>query len=143
MAEVVAGHFDFAAHFVQAGAHALADAVAERFFTRGDAQIRDLRAVGLRGYQMTVIAKQAAVVESSVPSGPGWRVKGRQSAAFLRFAVPAGESIVRVTYAPRSWTISLFIAVGSILIIIFGIRIGHVPLSGVPATGSSSFKTES
>src|SRR5437762_11528242 len=109
--------------------------VMPRFFTRGNAEIVDLRATGPRGYVMRIAAHAPALIESSVPNGPGWSVRGRRPGPFLSFIVPPGQSVVQVVYQPRSWLISCLIAALAFFTLISGIGIRSAPLSGVPATG--------
>ncbi|MEO8380074.1 MAG: YfhO family protein, partial [Acidobacteriota bacterium] len=69
-------------------------------------------------YRLSVSAPRWSLVVSSVPWWPGWKVirNGtsikpiRVNGAFLGFAVPPGQSDVRVYYSPRSWWVGVALA---------------------------------
>ncbi len=75
-------------------------------------------------YRLKVSAPRWTLVVSSIPWWPGWKVTRngvgvkpiRVNAAFLGFAVPPGESDVRVYYSPWSWWVGLALAAIGILI---------------------------
>jgi hypothetical protein len=78
-------------------------------------------------YRLRVAAGRPAVVASSLPAAPGWRVIDRGKGAglveleggvFLTFRVPAGLSELEVTYRPRSFVLSLWSAALAILLLL-------------------------
>ncbi|HEX6203805.1 MAG TPA: YfhO family protein [Thermoanaerobaculia bacterium] len=81
------------------------------------ARVEDLVVAGRR-IRARVVAPAAALVASSQPAIPGWRVEvdGRRveplsiHGAFLGVAVPAGEHRVEMVYAPVSWRVGLGLA---------------------------------
>jgi hypothetical protein len=77
-------------------------------------------------YRLTVSAPRWSLIVSSVPWWPGWKVirNGesvkpiRVNGAFLGFAVPPGESDVRVYYSPWSWWVGVWLAVVGVGILV-------------------------
>lgn len=69
-------------------------------------------------YRLRANAAQRSLVVSSIPFWPGWKVaiNGKRvkpvqvNAVFLGFAVPPGESEVRVWYAPMSFWVGAWVA---------------------------------
>jgi hypothetical protein len=69
-------------------------------------------------YTIHVSAPRWSLVASSIPGWRGWKVDRngdriqpfRVNGEFLGFAVPPGESTVRVWYAPSSWWVGLWVS---------------------------------
>jgi hypothetical protein len=97
-------------------------AVRPRFFAL-DANVRNIRNTAPGEFAMTVVAPHPTIVESSEPLGPGRRVyvRGRRvplrhiENTFIGFAVPAGESDVRVVYRPVSFYASCVLSLLTII----------------------------
>ncbi|HYI10279.1 MAG TPA: YfhO family protein [Thermoanaerobaculia bacterium] len=70
-------------------------------------------------YTIRVTAPRWSLVASSIPGWRGWKVERngervqpfRVNGEFLAFAVPPGESTVRVWYAPASWWVGVGVSV--------------------------------
>ena len=75
--------------------------------------------VGVRGsgpdLVLTVSSPEPVLVATSLPDWPGWRARTSSGTlpaatinhAFVGFWAPAGRTVVRLTYVPRSWGLSL------------------------------------
>ncbi|HEX2835129.1 MAG TPA: hypothetical protein VHW00_19095 [Thermoanaerobaculia bacterium] len=74
-------------------------------------------------YRLRVHATRPALIVSSIPDFPGWRVKGGEkicvNEAFVGVIVDAGERDVEVAYRPRSFQISVLIAALTLLLLVF------------------------
>jgi hypothetical protein len=74
-------------------------------------------------YTMRVVAPRYTLIVSSIPWWPGWRVacNGRAidpirvNGAFLGFAVPPGQTEVRVRYSPNSFWAGVWVAAATII----------------------------
>jgi uncharacterized membrane protein YsdA (DUF1294 family) len=79
-------------------------------------------------YRISVHAPRCSLVVSSIPWWPGWKVErnGRRvdpirvNGVFLGFAVPPGESDVRVWYAPWTYWVGVWVAVATGLLLVAG-----------------------
>ena len=79
-------------------------------------------------YRVQVSAPRWSLVVSSIPWWPGWKVTRngervdpvRVNGAFLGFAVPPGETDVRVVYSPWTWWVGCGLAALGVLIL--GVR---------------------
>jgi Bacterial membrane protein YfhO len=99
-----------------------------RFFADG----ANVTIVTWRGdaYELAVDAPQGALVRSSVAMWPGWRVKRDGESiepklvdeAFIGFEVPAGRSVVRLTYVPMSFWGGLAVAAVTLFVTIWFMR---------------------
>ncbi|HEX8407745.1 MAG TPA: YfhO family protein [Thermoanaerobaculia bacterium] len=85
-------------------------------------------------YRINVNAPRWSLVASSVPWWPGWKVVRngkridpiRVNGAFLGFAVPPGQSDVRVYYSPWSWWVGVGLAAIAVVgILVFAIYRGR------------------
>jgi hypothetical protein len=80
-------------------------------------------------YRVHVSAPRWSLVVSSIPWWPGWKVLRdgkrvdpiRVNGTFLAFAVPPGETDVRVVYSPASWWIGCALALAGLLLLL-GVR---------------------
>lgn len=85
-----------------------------------------VRKVSDREYELDVDAPRWTLIASSQPEWPGWHVyRDRKrivdvevNSGFLGFVVPPGRSHVRVVYEPLSFSAGLFIAGGTLLMLI-------------------------
>ena len=77
-------------------------------------------------YRVKVSAPRWSLVASSIPWWPGWKVVRngkrvdpiRVNGAFLAFAVPPGESDVRVVYSPWTWWLGLGLAALGLVVLV-------------------------
>jgi hypothetical protein len=77
-------------------------------------------------YRIQVSAPRWSLVVSSIPWWPGWKVErnGRRvdpirvNGIFLGFAVPPGETDVRVWYSPWTYWVGVWLAVGTMLSVV-------------------------
>jgi len=73
---------------------------------------------GPTSYRIATTAPRWSLIVSSIPAWPGWKVvrdgksvkPTRVNGAFLGFAVPPGQSDVRVYYSPWTWWLGLALA---------------------------------
>lgn len=85
--------------------------------------VADIRAASPTEFRVHVSAPRWSLVASSIPWWPGWRVERngkrvdpiRVNAIFLGFAVPPGESDVRVRYAPWTWSAGVAVALSTLI----------------------------
>ena len=100
----------------------------------GQAEIRDLVVERSGRIAATVVAEGRTLIASSQPAIPGWRLRidgeagerVRVNGAFLGTFVPAGEHRIEWVYAPRSWTLGLFLA-GLGMLALVGCWLGGAP----------------
>lgn len=79
-----------------------------------------------REYRLTTTAPRYTLVASSIPWWPGWKVERngkridpiRVNSAFLGFAVPPGETNVRVWYDPWTWKVGAGVSLVTIIALI-------------------------
>ncbi|MFL6244524.1 MAG: YfhO family protein, partial [Thermoanaerobaculia bacterium] len=77
-------------------------------------------------YRLHASAAQRSLVVSSIPFWPGWNVaiNGKRvkpmkvNAVFLGFAVPPGQSDVRVWYSPLSFRVGVWVSLGTVLMLV-------------------------
>ncbi len=93
-----------------------------RLLPSAPARVEEL-AVAARRITALVTAQGDALVATSQPAIPGWRVMldGEEveslavNGAFLGLVVPEGPHRVEMVYAPRSWTLGWLLAAGGLL----------------------------
>jgi len=100
-------------------------------------------------YRMRVNAPRWSLIVSSIPWWPGWNIERngrsihpiRVNAAFLGYAVPPGQSDIRVWYSPRSWWAGVWVALATLVgLAVAGFRRKHA----VPRlVGSARIRTRS
>ncbi|HYC93968.1 MAG TPA: YfhO family protein [Thermoanaerobaculia bacterium] len=81
---------------------------------------------GPTSYRVQASAPRWSLVVSSIPMWPGWKVERngktiepiRVNGAFLGFAVPPGQSDVRVYYSPWTWWVGCALAVLGVLVLV-------------------------
>jgi hypothetical protein len=81
-------------------------------------------------YRIAVQAPRWSLMVSSIPWWPGWKVERngqridpiRVNGVFLGFAVPPGQSDVRVWYAPWSYWAGVWIAIATLFLLAIGYR---------------------
>lgn len=85
-----------------------------------------IRAAKPTDFRVHVSAPRWSLVASSIPWWPGWKVErnGRKidpirvNAVFLGFAVPPGESDVRIWYSPWTWWAGVALALATMIALI-------------------------
>jgi len=86
-------------------------------------------------YRIAVKAPRWSLVVSSIPWWPGWKVERngkrvdpiRVNGLFLGFAVPPGESDVRVWYAPWTFWGGVWLAgLTALALVLAGVRVGSI-----------------
>ena len=96
--------------------------VLPRFYVaEGDADVV-IRRDGPARFLLRVRARTAMLVRSSQVAGPGWRVSDGERAddRFIGFRLPAGETIVAVTYRPWSFRGSVLVALIAAVALFYG-----------------------
>lgn len=79
-------------------------------------------------YTLRVSAPRWSLIASSIPGWRGWKVERngeriqpfRVNGEFLAFAVPPGESTVRVWYAPASYWVGVWISLATVVGLVIG-----------------------
>jgi hypothetical protein len=90
-------------------------------------------------FRLTVDSAREAFIASSLPMLPGWRVEvngraaeiRRVNGAFIGFDVPQGISRVSVSYRPASWSGSLLLMLGGLVVAAGMLLRGRRPIAGV------------
>jgi hypothetical protein len=86
-------------------------------------------------YQLQVSAPRWSLVASSIPWWPGWKVTRngqrvdpiRVNGAFVGFAVPPGQSNVRVDYSPWTWWVGVGLAgLGVVVLVVMSQRSSRI-----------------
>jgi hypothetical protein len=92
----------------------------------GGAATTKITSASATEYRLRASAAQRSLVVSSMPFWPGWNVSinGKRvkpmkvNAVFLGFAVPPGESDVRVWYSPMSFWIGVWVSLGTLVALV-------------------------
>jgi len=138
---------DFRTHgIVERGAEAAADSGAWIANGRATVRITQYTAQDIR---LEIEAREPAVIASSIPAWPGWRVSldGRDTPtahynlAFLSFRVPAGQHEARIRYWPAGIADGLRVSgltlILSVLLLFRNSRSSRLP-RGAPGIGDGS-----
>ena len=89
----------------------------------------DIRSATPSEVRMSIRAPRWTLIISSQPNWPGWKIyRGAErlkqieiNGAFMGFLVPPGPSEVRVIYAPRSFSVSVVVSLGTLAFLIAGL----------------------